>query len=199
MHLFFQLVLAFSGLRFVQLAFGETFEALLSGLQAAFVAVRGVPAVVRLDNLSAATHELKETRGRALTARFATVVDHYGFTASRIQPGEGHENGVAEKAHHLLKKSLGQELLLRALDDLEAHGGGDGARAAHDPSRPRRGPRASRRGLRARGEHALGAARRPATQGLEAPTCEDLRDAGPDARTEARIPPDPGARSRRLP
>ena len=29
-HMFFELVLAFSGLRFVQLAFAETFEALLS-------------------------------------------------------------------------------------------------------------------------------------------------------------------------
>lgn len=104
-HMFFEFVLAFSGLRFVQLAFGETFEALLSGLQSALFAVGGVPEIVRLDNLSAATHELKETGGRALTTRFAAVVDHFGFTASRIRPGEGHENGVAEKAHHLLKKA----------------------------------------------------------------------------------------------
>jgi hypothetical protein len=113
-HLFFELVLAFSGLRFVQLAFGETFEALLSGLQGAFFAVGGVPEILRLDNLSAATHELKGTGGRALTTRFAAVADHYGFTASRIRPGEAHENGVAEKAHHLLKSALEQALLLRA-------------------------------------------------------------------------------------
>lgn len=112
-HLFFEFVLAYSGLRFVQVAFGETFEALLSGLQSAFATVRGVPEIVRLDNLSAATHELKETRGRALTTRFAAVAEHYGFTPSRIQPGEGHENGVAEKAHHLLKKALDQALILR--------------------------------------------------------------------------------------
>ena len=58
--MFFQLVLAFSGLRFVQLAFGETFEALLSGLQGALWALDGVPEVVRQDNLSAATHQLRE-------------------------------------------------------------------------------------------------------------------------------------------
>ncbi len=116
-HMFFELVLAFSGLRFVQLAFAETFEALLSGLQRGFAAVRGVPATVRLDNLSAATHQLKETGGRALTARFAAVADHYRFTASRIRPGEGHENGVAEKAHDLLKSALEQALLVRGSRD----------------------------------------------------------------------------------
>lgn len=116
-HMFFEFVLAHSGLRFVQLAFGETFEALLSGLQAALFSVGGVPEIVRLDNLSAATHELKETRGRALTARFSDVVEHYGFVASRIRPGEGHENGVAEKAHHLLKKALDQALRLRGHRD----------------------------------------------------------------------------------
>ena len=41
--------LAFSGWRFVQLAYGETFEALLAGLQAGLFAARGVPEVVRLE------------------------------------------------------------------------------------------------------------------------------------------------------
>jgi hypothetical protein len=112
-HLFFQFVLAWSGWRFVQLAFAETFEALLSGLQGALWALEGVPETVRLDNLSAATHELALTGGRNLTKRFAEVVDHYGFKASRIQPGESHENGVVEKAHHLLKSALDQALRLR--------------------------------------------------------------------------------------
>jgi hypothetical protein len=116
-HMFFQLVLAFSGLRFVQLAFGETFEALLSGLQGALWSLEGVPEVVRMDNLSAATHQLKETQGRALTKRFAEVADHYGFTASRIRPGEGHENGVVEKGHDVLKGALEQALILRGSRD----------------------------------------------------------------------------------
>lgn len=116
-HMFFELVMAFSGWRFVQLAFGETFEALVKGLQGALWALGGVPDKVRLDNLSAATHELAKTSGRALTKRFASVVDHYGFKASRIQPGESHENGVAEKAHHLLKSALEQALLLRGSRD----------------------------------------------------------------------------------
>jgi hypothetical protein len=68
---------------------------------------------VRLDNLSAATHELVLTGGRSLTKRFAEVVDHFGFEASRIQPGESHENGVAESAHRVLKRALDQALRLR--------------------------------------------------------------------------------------
>ena len=40
-HLFFQLVLAFSGWRFVQIAFGETFEALLSGVQGGLFKAKG--------------------------------------------------------------------------------------------------------------------------------------------------------------
>ncbi|NUQ76892.1 MAG: IS21 family transposase [Polyangiaceae bacterium] len=116
-HLFFQFVLAYSGWRFVQLAYGETFEALVRGLQGALWTVGGAPEVLRLDNLSAATHELVHTGGRTLTKRFADVVAHYGLSASRIRPGESHENGVAEKAHDLLKSALKQALLLRGSRD----------------------------------------------------------------------------------
>lgn len=116
-HLFFQLVLAYSGWRFVELAFGETFEALVKGLQGGLWALGGVPDRIRQDNLSAATHELVKTGGRTLTRRFAEVAEHYGFQASRIQPGESHENGVVEKAHHLLKSALAQALLLRGSRD----------------------------------------------------------------------------------
>jgi ABC-type uncharacterized transport system permease subunit len=72
-HLFFEFVLAFSGWRFVQLAFGETFEALLSGLQGAFFEAKGVPERVRLDHLSAATHELVKTGSASLAGRAAGV------------------------------------------------------------------------------------------------------------------------------
>lgn len=116
-HLFFQFVLAFSGWRWVQIAHGETFEALVSGLQNALWALGGVPEMVRLDNLSAATHELARSGGRVLSARFADVLGHYGLRASRIRPGESHENGVVEKAHDLLKSALEQALVLRGSRD----------------------------------------------------------------------------------
>jgi hypothetical protein len=40
----FQFVLAWSGWRYISIALGETYEALLSGLQGALWELRGVPA-----------------------------------------------------------------------------------------------------------------------------------------------------------
>jgi hypothetical protein len=116
-HLLFQLVLSFSGWRWVQIALGETFEALVAGLQGALWALGGVPAVVRHDNLSAATHELRRSGGRDLTQRFRRVLDHYELSSTRIQPGEAHENGVAEQANDTLKSRLDQALVLRGSRD----------------------------------------------------------------------------------
>ena len=112
MHLLFQFVLSFSKWRWVQVALGETFEALVRGVQGALWSLEGVPEVLRSDNLSAATHELPEG-GRSLTRRFSAVLTHYGLKSTRIEPGESHQNGVVEKAHDLLKGVLAQELLLR--------------------------------------------------------------------------------------
>jgi hypothetical protein len=46
-HLFFEFVLSYSGWRFVDLAFGETFEALRQGVQGALWTLGGAPQVVR--------------------------------------------------------------------------------------------------------------------------------------------------------
>lgn len=116
-HLLFHFVLSFSGWTWVMLAFSETFEALVRGVQQALWALGGVPAVLRSDNLSAATHELKESGGRSLTARFKAVLDHYGMVSTRINPGESHENGTVEKGNDLLKSALAQELVLRGSRD----------------------------------------------------------------------------------
>ena len=102
-HLLFEFVLSYSHWTWVAVAFGETFEALVAGVQGALWALGGVPAVLRSDNLSAATHELKASSGRDLTPRFRAVLEHYGMRSSRITPGRAHENGVAEQAHRRLK------------------------------------------------------------------------------------------------
>ena len=60
--------------------------------EGALWALGAVPAVLRSDNLSAATHELKQSNGRDLTRRFRAVLDHYGLRSSRITPGRAHEN-----------------------------------------------------------------------------------------------------------
>ena len=73
--------------------------------------------MVRTDNISAATHELKETKGRTLTQRYAALLEHYGLQATRTNPRSSHENGVAEQAHYRLKTALAQALLIRGSRD----------------------------------------------------------------------------------
>ena len=116
-HLLFEFVLSYSGWTWVAVALGETFEALTAGVQGAVWALGGVPAVLRSDNLSAATHELKRSSGRDLTTRFRAVLEHYGLRSSRITPGRAHENGVAEHAHRRLKALVAQALVLRGHAD----------------------------------------------------------------------------------
>jgi len=116
-HLLFEFVLSYSHWTWVAVAFGETFEALAAGVQGALWALGGVPDVLRSDNLSAATHELKASSGRDLTPRFRAVLDHYGLRSSRITPGKAHENGVAEQAHRRLKSLVAQALLVRGHAD----------------------------------------------------------------------------------
>ena len=57
-HLLFERVQSYSRRTCVELALSETFEALVSGLRGALWRLRAVPPVLRLDNLSPATHEL---------------------------------------------------------------------------------------------------------------------------------------------
>ena len=68
-HLLFELALSYSSWRWPMVAASESFEALAAGVQGAWWALGGVTAVVRADNLSAATHDLRRSRGRALTRR----------------------------------------------------------------------------------------------------------------------------------
>ncbi len=99
------------------LAFVENFEALVDGIQGALWELGGVPEIARSDNLSAATHELKRSGGRALNERFAAVLTHYGLRSTRIHPGRSHENGVVEQAHYRLKSALAQALVIRGSHD----------------------------------------------------------------------------------
>ena len=119
-HLMFQLVLSHSGWRYAEVCFGETFAALVKGLQGALWELGGVPRVVRTDNLSAATHDLKNSRGRAVNARYEAVLAHYGVESTRTNPRSSHENGVVEQAHRRLKSAIAQALILRGSRDFES-------------------------------------------------------------------------------
>ena len=69
----FQLVLSHSGWRYADVVAGETFLALKQGLQNALWELGGVPQVIRSDNTSALTHEIKRSRGPSGNCRFQGV------------------------------------------------------------------------------------------------------------------------------
>ncbi len=119
-HLLFHLVLSHSGWSYAEVCFGETFAALVKGLQGALWELGGVPRVVRTDNLSAATHDLRNSRGRAVNARYEAVLTHYGVEATRTNPRSSHENGVVEQGHRRLKNRIAQALILRGSRDFES-------------------------------------------------------------------------------
>ena len=112
-HLLFEFVLSHSGWRYVELCSTETFMSLKSGLQHALYELGGAPQIIRSDNLTAATHELKKARGRILNRSYRQLLEHYGLSSTRTNPRKAHENGVVEQAHRRMKDLLRQELLLR--------------------------------------------------------------------------------------
>ena len=67
--------------------------------------------------------ELKETKGRTLTQRYAALLEHYGLQATRTNPRSSHENGVAEQAHYRLKTALAQVLIIRGSRDFPSVAG----------------------------------------------------------------------------
>ncbi len=98
--------------------------ALKQGLQNALWELGGAPLVIRSDNTSALTHEMKRSRGRALNDAYADayaeLLDHYGLRSTLINAGESHENGVAEQAHYRLKDALDQAFMLRGSRDFDS-------------------------------------------------------------------------------
>lgn len=116
-HLLYHFVLPYSNWESISIAPSESFEALSERLQKALWELGGVPGESRTDNLSAATHELKESRGRAFTERYLELLDHYGMKPSKNRPGKANQNGDVESAHRGLKNAIDQRLRLRGSRD----------------------------------------------------------------------------------
>ncbi len=118
-HLLYHFVLPYSNWETGVVCCSERFEALIAGFQAAVWELGRVPAVHRTDNLSAATHDLREG-GRTFNGRYRRVLDHYRVRPDANTPGRGHENGDVEQAHHRFKRAVEQALLLRGHRDFES-------------------------------------------------------------------------------
>ena len=119
-HLVYRFVLSYSNWEHVEIAGSETFEALAGGLQESLWKLGGVPREHRTDNLSAATHELRQTGGRAFNRVYQEFLAHYGLEASRNWPGNAHENGDVESAHGHFKTAVDQRLRLSGTRDFSS-------------------------------------------------------------------------------
>jgi len=111
-HLVYHFVLPYSRWETGMVCFSESFETLIAGFQRAVAELGRVPHKHRTDNLSAATHDLKDGR-RAFNERYLGAMAHYGVEADRNTPGRAHENGSVEQAHHRFKRAVEQALLVR--------------------------------------------------------------------------------------
>lgn len=124
-HLFFHFMLPYSNWETGAICFSESFETLISGIQAALWELGRAPKVHRTDNLSAATHELADGK-RAFNDRYLGALSHYEMTPDANTPGRGHENGDVEQSHYRFKRAVDQALLLRGSRDFDSRPAYDG-------------------------------------------------------------------------
>jgi hypothetical protein len=115
-HLLYHLVLTYSNVEAVQICFSESFESLAEGLSACLWQIGGVPRHHRTDNLSAAVVQIDRSE-RHYTQRYLALMQHYDLQLSTNQPGEAHENGDVEQAHHRFKEAVDQALRLHGSRD----------------------------------------------------------------------------------
>ena len=116
LHLLYHLVLTYSNLEAIQICFSESFEALAEGIEACLWQLGGVPQQHRTDNLSAAV--VKIAQGiRHYTERYLALMTHYQLQPTTNTPGEAHENGDVEQAHHRFKQAVDQALRVRGSRD----------------------------------------------------------------------------------
>ncbi|MEO1615130.1 MAG: IS21 family transposase [Planctomycetota bacterium] len=114
-HTLFHCVLTYSNFESVSLCFSESFEALSEGIQNAFWQFGGVPAQHRTDSLSAAVRNHSDRR--ALTTRYAALMEHYRCKAQKTNARCANENGDVESQNGHLKSRIEQALLLRGSRD----------------------------------------------------------------------------------
>jgi hypothetical protein len=110
-HLIYHFVLTYSNWESATICFSESFESLSDGLQNALWELGGVPARHRSDRMSAAVNNLSDRT--EFTARYKSLLDHYGLGREMINARQAHENGDVEQSHRRFKEAVDQELMLR--------------------------------------------------------------------------------------
>lgn len=114
-HLVFHFVLTYSNWESATVCSSESFESLSEGLQNALFELGGSPARHRTDRLSAAVNNLSDRK--EFTARYESLLAHYGLEMEKINARQAHENGDVEQSHRRFKDAVDQALLLRGSRD----------------------------------------------------------------------------------
>jgi hypothetical protein len=118
-HLLYHYRLAFSGWAYAEVILGgESFPALMEGLQNALWHCGGVPQTHRRDSLSAAFKNL--TKQEDLTEGYQEFCSYYGMEPTRNNRGVSHENGTIESSHRHLKTRIDQTLMIRESRDFDS-------------------------------------------------------------------------------
>lgn len=116
-HLLCHEVLPYSNWEWASRCQSESLLSLRHGLQASLHELGKVTEELRVDNSSAATHEIGAGLDRAFNEDFKSLCAHYGLKPKTIGIGCPHENGDVESGNRHLKRRLQQHLLLRGNRD----------------------------------------------------------------------------------
>ncbi len=84
-------------------------------MQNALWELGGAPKVRQLDRMSAAVSNL--SKRKKFTARYESLLRHYGMEGRKIQAGKANENGDVEQRHYRFKVAVDQALMLRGSRD----------------------------------------------------------------------------------
>ena len=120
-HLLGHAVLPHSNWEWTNCCLSESLLSCRQGVQAALHQLGKVPAELRVDNSSAATHQVGGGgTERQFNAQFRSLCEHYGLAPRTIGIDRPNENGDVESSNGHLKRRLRQHLLLRGSRDFDS-------------------------------------------------------------------------------
>ena len=115
--LLFHATLTYSNWEYAELAMSESYEAVVSGVQNAFLELGGVTRRLRSDSLTAAVNNHNSKHDFQI--RYKSFLEHFGVIGHRINVRKPEENGDCESSHGHLKDYLDQQLRLRGSRNFE--------------------------------------------------------------------------------
>ncbi len=103
---FFVMVLCHSRLMYVEFTVAQTMEHFLAAHERAFIAFKGVPSRIMIDNLKTGVTEHLAGCAPVFNARYLDYARHCGFTISACNVAKGNEKGLVENGVGYVKKNF---------------------------------------------------------------------------------------------